>query len=190
MKHTYKISGMTCNGCRSHVEKALAEVPGVTHVEVDLENAKAEIEMEKHIPLEQFQEKLAAEGDRYHIQLHEQQQNGNHSTPMKHTYSISGMTCNGCRSHVEKALSEIPGVTDVEVDLEKAQAEIEMEKHISLKTFQEKLEQDGGNYSIGMPGEKPKPKAKPQATGSGVYYCPMHCEGDKTYDKPGDCPVC
>lgn len=24
----------------------------------------------------------------------------------------------------------------------------------------------------------------------GVYYCPMHCEGDKTYDKPGDCPVC
>ena len=22
------------------------------------------------------------------------------------------------------------------------------------------------------------------------YYCPMHCEGDKTYKKPGDCPVC
>ena len=25
---------------------------------------------------------------------------------------------------------------------------------------------------------------------SGIYYCPMHCEGNKTYDKPGDCPVC
>ena len=22
------------------------------------------------------------------------------------------------------------------------------------------------------------------------YYCPMGCEGDKTYDAPGDCPVC
>ncbi len=22
------------------------------------------------------------------------------------------------------------------------------------------------------------------------YYCPMHCEGDKTYDEPGNCPVC
>lgn len=22
------------------------------------------------------------------------------------------------------------------------------------------------------------------------YYCPMLCEGDKKYDKPGDCPVC
>lgn len=25
---------------------------------------------------------------------------------------------------------------------------------------------------------------------AGNYYCPMRCEGDKTYDKPGDCPVC
>lgn len=23
-----------------------------------------------------------------------------------------------------------------------------------------------------------------------VYYCPMRCEGDKTYPSPGDCPVC
>ncbi len=22
------------------------------------------------------------------------------------------------------------------------------------------------------------------------YYCPMGCEGDKTYDEPGDCPEC
>ncbi|MBS1681518.1 MAG: P-type ATPase [Cytophagales bacterium] len=22
------------------------------------------------------------------------------------------------------------------------------------------------------------------------YYCPMHCEGDKKYAEPGDCPVC
>lgn len=23
-----------------------------------------------------------------------------------------------------------------------------------------------------------------------LYECPMHCEGDKTYDEPGSCPVC
>src|SRR5690625_5547166 len=33
-------------------------------------------------------------------------------------------------------------------------------------------------------------KKKVKDTGPGVFYCPMHCEGDKTYDKPGDCPVC
>jgi Cu2+-exporting ATPase len=23
-----------------------------------------------------------------------------------------------------------------------------------------------------------------------VYQCPMKCEGEKTYDKPGKCPMC
>ncbi|WP_372932211.1 heavy metal-binding domain-containing protein [Mariniphaga sediminis] len=23
-----------------------------------------------------------------------------------------------------------------------------------------------------------------------LYQCPIKCEGDKTYDKPGNCPVC
>ena len=23
-----------------------------------------------------------------------------------------------------------------------------------------------------------------------VFYCPMRCEGDKTYSEPGDCPKC
>ncbi len=23
-----------------------------------------------------------------------------------------------------------------------------------------------------------------------IYYCPMKCEGDKTYDAAGNCPVC
>ncbi|PLW96115.1 MAG: copper-translocating P-type ATPase [Marinilabiliales bacterium] len=30
----------------------------------------------------------------------------------------------------------------------------------------------------------------PKDATHGKYYCPMHCEGEKTYDKPGDCPVC
>ncbi|MCA1747232.1 MAG: hypothetical protein LC655_06015, partial [Bacteroidales bacterium] len=30
----------------------------------------------------------------------------------------------------------------------------------------------------------------PENKNRGEYYCPMHCEGEKTYDHPGDCPVC
>jgi len=118
---------------------------------------------------------------------------------MKHTFQIHGMTCNGCRSHVEKTLSEVKGVTNVMVDLEKAEAVIEMNTHIKLQTFQNTLKEDGGRYTIHEPGEhqhKPLKKAekekKPQNNqeGTGTFYCPMHCEGDKTYSKPGDCPVC
>ncbi|WP_158857939.1 heavy metal translocating P-type ATPase [Lunatibacter salilacus] len=111
---------------------------------------------------------------------------------MKHTYHIHGMTCNGCSSHVEKILSNVKGVTKAEVDLEKAEASIEMEKHIPFETFHEAFQKDGGIYSIHKSGEhQHNPEAKKEKSKrKGTYYCPMHCEGDKTYDKAGDCPVC
>ena len=115
---------------------------------------------------------------------------------MKHTYSISGMSCNGCRSHVEKTLNSIEGVVEAQVDLQKAEATITMASHIPVNTFKEALENDsGGGYGIFMQGkhehkQKHSKPEKPKGEGTGVFYCPMHCEGEKTYDKPGDCPVC
>jgi copper chaperone len=38
---TLRITGMTCNGCVRHVDKALREVPGVTSVEVSLPEQRA-----------------------------------------------------------------------------------------------------------------------------------------------------
>ncbi|WP_276388300.1 heavy metal translocating P-type ATPase [Eudoraea chungangensis] len=113
---------------------------------------------------------------------------------MKHTYHIHGMTCNGCRTHVENTLSNIEGVIKVVVNLEKGEATIEMESHIPIEKFQEALKLDGDTYSIHKLGEhhhsSAKEKEKPKGKGTGTFYCPMHCEGDKTYDKSGDCPVC
>jgi len=113
---------------------------------------------------------------------------------MTHTYQIAGMTCSGCRNHVQKTLSEVEGVTEVQVNLEEKSASISMEKHIPLETFKNALEKDGGKYTIGTLNEQMQEKtieehvSKPD--NNGKYYCPMHCEGDKTYDKEGDCPVC
>ena len=72
---------------------------------------------------------------------------------MKHTYHIHGMTCNGCRSHVEQTLSKVEGVTNASVDLETAEATIEMEPHISIEAFQDALVKDGERYSIHMQKE-------------------------------------
>lgn len=114
---------------------------------------------------------------------------------MKHTYQINGMSCNGCKSHVTEALSEIENIQDVSVSLEEGTAEIQMSEHVELETLQEALNDLSGNYSIQLPGdhshhEHPKKEKKKKQNGNGVFYCPMHCEGDKTYDEPGDCPVC
>jgi Cu2+-exporting ATPase len=102
------------------------------------------------------------------------------------------MTCNGCRAHVEETLSKVEGVSRVSVDLEKKEATIEMPSHIPIAKFEEAMQKDGGRYTIHSPGEQHSSTTKdtPKGKGTGTFYCPMHCEGDKTYQVPGDCPVC
>jgi len=39
-----RITGMTCNNCVRHVDKALRTVPGVTSVEVNLPEGRAKVE--------------------------------------------------------------------------------------------------------------------------------------------------
>ncbi|MFD1162892.1 heavy metal translocating P-type ATPase [Hwangdonia seohaensis] len=189
MTHTYHIHGMTCNGCRSHVEDILSKVEGVSEATVNLEKAEATIEMESHIPIETFQEALKKDGDTYTIRI----QNDEIPASVGIKYHVHGMTCNGCRSHVEDILSKVKGVSEATVNLEKEEATIEMVSPIPIETFQDALKKDGGSYSIHKLGEKPVQKEKvekPKGKGTGTFYCPMHCEGDKTYDKAGDCPVC
>ncbi|MBJ2127018.1 heavy metal translocating P-type ATPase [Flavobacterium sp. IB48] len=134
---------------------------------------------------------------------------------MTHQYIISGMSCDGCRKKVEKTLNEVEGV-QAEVTLNPPTATITMDKHVPTEKFQEVLSATG-NYTIEMDspknhGEtavkscysghkkehhghnhdhhKTETKKVHVHSANGVYYCPMHCEGDKTYNKPGDCPVC
>ena len=33
-------------------------------------------------------------------------------------------------------------------------------------------------------------KGSTHSENGNMYYCPMRCEGDKTYNHPGDCPIC
>ncbi|MNK07675.1 Silver exporting P-type ATPase [compost metagenome] len=127
---------------------------------------------------------------------------------MKHTYSITGMSCDGCRTKVEKALNAIEGI-EASVSLNPPMAAITMKEHIPTENLQEALTAIG-NYKIEMDGHAHASVATEQKTtdpshhaehthshehkttdtSGGKYYCPMHCEGDKIYDKPGNCPVC
>lgn len=112
------------------------------------------------------------------------------------------MSCDGCRNHVQKALASVSGVDEVLVDLAKGKAEVTMTDHVPLEKLKEALKDSGGHYDIHLPGDdgdaqihhhgsdsSPK-KGHSHHNQGDRYYCPMHCEGEKTYDKPGDCPVC
>lgn len=58
---------------------------------------------------------------------------------MTHTYNVTGMTCGGCLAKVQGLLSNVNGVQKVHIDLAKAEATIEMEKHIPTGLLQEVL---------------------------------------------------
>ena len=128
---------------------------------------------------------------------------------MIHTYTVTGMSCDGCRSKVEKTLNAIDGIQTI-VTLDPPMATITMDKHIPTAQLQEALTA-AGKYTIEMnngvdshvtteksieksccSSNKPQEKSKVTlpSNAQGKYYCPMHCEGEKVYDKPVDCPVC
>ena len=110
---------------------------------------------------------------------------------MTHTYYVKGMSCSGCEMTVKKSLEAIEGVSSVVANAKEKTAVVEMRQHVPFETLKTALE--GTHYTLVTSLEEATPAPKPQAPthkGTGVYYCPMRCEGDKTYDHPGHCPVC
>jgi copper chaperone CopZ len=61
---------------------------------------------------------------------------------MKHTYTISGMRCDGCRKNVEKALNGVDGV-QAKVELNPPLATITMHTHIPTEKLQKALTEVG-----------------------------------------------
>lgn len=61
------------------------------------------------------------------------------------TLAVSGMSCNGCVRHVDKALREVPGVTDVRVDLPGGRVTIEHLNETAVASMIEAI--DAAGYS-------------------------------------------
>lgn len=58
---------------------------------------------------------------------------------MKHTYTVTGMTCNGCKASVEKSLKSLDKIEVVLVNLEASEATITMNNHVTMETLQNAL---------------------------------------------------
>ena len=66
---------------------------------------------------------------------------------MKKNYELQGMSCGGCVSNVKRALSQIPNVEDVVVQLKPPIANITMSKSIDVNELQTHLNK-AGHYTI------------------------------------------
>ncbi len=97
------VEGMTCASCVGRVERALAAVPGVRHVEVNLATESARVAAEPSVDVAQLAAAVAQAG--YGV------------TQETIELGIGGMTCASCVARVEKALENVAGVVAAEVNL-------------------------------------------------------------------------
>jgi len=58
MTHTYKITGMTCEGCVAKVAYLLQQVPQITNVAINLDKGQADVTMSSHVATPALQEAL------------------------------------------------------------------------------------------------------------------------------------
>lgn len=62
---------------------------------------------------------------------------------MIQTISVTGMTCQNCVRHVSQALSALPGVRSVNVDLSSGAASLEVEGEIPREQLAAALDEEG-----------------------------------------------
>ena len=63
---------------------------------------------------------------------------------MKQKYSVKGMTCSACESHVYNSVCKLPGVSNVEVNLLTNSMNVEFDEHQTNDTLIIKAVKDGG----------------------------------------------
>jgi len=109
---TFPVVGMSCASCVARVEKALAAVPGVTAVSVNLAAGEAAVQALPGTDPVAVAAAVRAAG---------------YDVPAERvSFGISGMSCASCVARVEGALAAVPGVVRVSVNLAAGEAAVEL----------------------------------------------------------------
>ena len=199
MQHQYKLSGMSCEGCRTTIENKLNEQQGI-QAKVSLDPPLLTILSEKHIPIQHLQAILSKAGNYQLSEMHEESP----SVPSHHGHAqqrspgkyICPMHCEGEKTYDQPGRCPVCGMHLVPMaDIDPKKNEAHHPEQTSNK--QQHASMDHKHMDHSQHTDKPVHQAETigaaqnmNANSTGKYYCPMHCEGDKLYDKAGNCPVC
>ncbi|WP_130905770.1 heavy metal translocating P-type ATPase [Pseudomonas sp. Sample_22] len=114
------IAGMTCASCAGRVERALSKVIGASAVSVNLATEQARVQAPAD-SLPALMDAVAKAG---------------YSVPQQTLeLNIDGMTCASCVGRVERALTKVPGVKSVSVNLANERAHLELLGQIDPQTL-------------------------------------------------------
>jgi len=97
------IEGMSCAACAGRIERALAGLPGVREVAVNLAAQRASLIAPVGLPAAAIASAVEEAG---------------YAVPTEtHDLAVAGMTCASCAGRVERALGAVPGVVGAAVNL-------------------------------------------------------------------------
>jgi len=168
MKKQYNILGMTCSGCQKKISEKLNSLENI-NADIDLKSNIATINSDQEINLDELNKALEEAGN-YKLE----DPNNPEKAFLKPQDRVSPSSVYYC---------------PMECEGEKVyfkQGERCPVCNMFLVPIEEKLAKDP-NFKPAFSKTNLPENFKDQI---GDYYCPMFCEGDKIYDKKGDCPVC
>ncbi|MGD9143799.1 MAG: heavy metal translocating P-type ATPase, partial [Dehalococcoidia bacterium] len=128
------LTGMTCTTCAATIEKALSETKGVEQARVNFASEQASLEYDpEQVDLAKINETVSGLG---------------YGTALKKSvFPVGGMTCASCVSRVEEALSGVPGVVSVAVNLSSEKATVEYVEGVDVADLRAAVENAG--YTMG-----------------------------------------
>lgn len=161
----YNVLGMSCEGCQKKISSTLNDLEGIK-ADVNLAGNFVEISSEQEIDLEKLNSELKNAGN-YVLEDPEKPKSTEFIPPQDRVSPSSvyycPMECEGDKVYfVQGKRCPVCNMYCVPIE-EKSEARSQKSEVNHVETFSEKL---------------------------GEYYCPMFCEGDKTYPENVGCPVC
>ena len=105
------VRGMTCGACATRLEKALGLVPGINSAAVNFAVERADIAYDPaQLAVPAIAEAIVRAGFEVPAE--------------SFSFPIEGMTCSACSTRVEKALRQVPGVLEANVNLAIERADV------------------------------------------------------------------
>lgn len=120
-KNSIKITGMTCASCALRIEKKLAKLEGVSSAGVNFANETANVVFDDSIVETETLVKTVKDLG-YGIIEEKKEEAG------KVELKITGMTCASCSARVERNVSKLVGIKNINVNLATEKASIEYDK--------------------------------------------------------------
>jgi P-type Cu+ transporter len=175
METTFKVPGITCQGCASSIKEAVSAVPGVSAVEVDVPSKTVRVAHDGSASRQAIAAALAGAG--YPPEEPGQRAHGSHRS--HHAAGQAGTAT---------AVKDV--VCGMDVDPARAAGESRYggeTYYFCSRSCKQKFDRDPARYAAGGGWADDHPHQTPEPEGV-RYVCPM--DPEVRQDRPGNCPKC